>query len=166
MSVEGLVLNDYVDLQKDLVYLSRQLNSVIKNFDGIINQIKQDLTIPKESSKLSDEDFFKEFLKGPDIMTKIGRLDNIEENLTRLIIGLPTLFFRPYPRKTIESHEPDLYRRVKTLNDELSYFYSQFFKVEHPEIVSLKTQISRSLHRILSAANFDELLIKYFLDYE
>ena len=60
-----------------------------------------------------------------------------------------------------------MYRRVKALNDKLSSFYSQFFQVEHPEIVSLKEQIYSSLDRILSEpANFDELLIKYFLEHE
>jgi len=171
MSVEELVLNDYVDLQKELAYLSRELDSVIKNFDVVINQIKQDLTIFEELSKSSDEDLFKEFLKGRDIMPKIDRIylsiGDIRDNLTRLIIGGPYVYLAPRLRETIKVHDPDLYRRVKALNDKLSSFYSQFFQVEHPEIVSLKEQIYSSLDRMLSEpANFDELLIKYFIEHE
>lgn len=167
MSVEESVLNDYVDLQKNLAYLSRELDSVIKNFDGVINQIKQDLTIFEELSKSSD----KEFLKRRDIMPKIDRIylsiGDIRDNLTRLIIGVPSLYLAPRLRETIKVHDPDLYRRVKALNDKLSSFYSQFFQVEHPEIVSLREKIYSSLDRILSEpANFDELLIKYFLEHE
>ena len=106
MSVEESVLNDYVDLQKNLTYLSRELDSVIKNFDGVINQIKQDLTIFEELSKSSDEDLFKEFLKRRDIMPKIDRIylsiGDIRDNLTRLIIGVPYVYLAPTLRETIK----------------------------------------------------------------
>ena len=159
----NLILSDYTDLQKYLSSLSELLDSIIKNFDVIINQIKQNLTTFEELSKLSDEDLFKEILKRSDIMTKLNSVDRSVYTLS-----VPYASYFPYISSFANEYDPDFYKRIERLKGKISSFYTEFSEFRHTSSYydSLKWGILNLQTKVLMTINSDELLVTYFLEHE